>query len=468
MRTSLDEESETTPLARAVDDVAGALDRLIAEVDRGALSGLEASGLVGFLQAFETIRRTIPVIDHAAIQTGIDLGVPHTLCQRSMTRVLAQALQLSGADAGRRVRAARQLGDRRTATGPTLPPLRPHLAAAQRRGEISEEQAAVVDRGLRAVDHPGFDPADVEAGERILARQARHLGPAELAIATQAVVDRIDPDGSVPDDERLRQSRHLRMSRQADGSVKGEFHLTPEAGEKLKAVLDPLAAPMTTCLAGGTEEGGSQSSVKLIEADARSRGQRLHDALEQVCDRLLRSSGLPDSGGTPATAIVHLDLDDLLRRAGGGRLADGTRLSLAQVGELLDQAEIAWCLEDAKGAVLELGRSRRIATPAQTLAMIARDGGCSFPGCDVPPEWCERHHVVSWLAGGRTDLDNLTLLCRYHHRHFEQRGWTCRVNADRLPAWSPPRWIDREQRPIVHPRILLRRWKPQEPLPDAA
>ena len=242
MPSTAGDEPEITPLAQAVDHFSVALDHLIAEVDRGALHGLDASGLVGFLQAFETIRNTMPVVDHAVLQTANDLGVAHTLCQRSLTRVLTQALQLSAGEAGRRVRAARQLGDRLTVTGASLPPLRPHLAAAQRRGEITPEQVAMVDRGLRAVDHPGFDPADVEAGEKILARQARSLGPAELKVATQAVVDRIDPDGTVPDDHRLRQARHLWLSRQADGSVKGEFHLTPEAGEKLKAVLDPLSA----------------------------------------------------------------------------------------------------------------------------------------------------------------------------------------------------------------------------------
>lgn len=463
------DESEITPLARAVDGFEAALDQLIAQVDGGALSGLDANELVGFLQAFESIRNKIPVVDHAAIQTATDLGVPHSLCQRSMTRVLTQALRLSPADAGRRVRAAQQLGDRRALTGPSLPPLRPHLAAAQRRGEISAEQVGVVDRGLRAVDQPGFDPADVEAGEEILARQARTLGPGELKIATQAVVDRIDPDGTLPDDDRIRQARHFRMSRQTDGSVKGEFHLTAEVGEKLKAVLDPLSAPLTTCVTtGALDDNGEPAGTSVIEPDERTRGQRLHDALEQVCDRLLRSTALPDSGGTPATAIVHINLDDLLSGTGGGQLTDGTRISLAQVAELLDQAEIAWCLEDAKGAVLDLGRSRRIASPAQTLAMIARDGGCSFPGCDVAPEWCERHHIISWLAGGLTDIDNLTLLCRYHHRNFEQRGWTCRMTADRLPAWSPPRWVDKSRRPIIHPRISLRRWRPQEPLPDAA
>ena len=128
-------------------------------------------------------------------------------------------------------------------TGPSLPPLSMHLAAAQRRGEITPEQVGVIDRGLQAVDHPGFDPEDVEAGEQILAHQGKSLGPAEPKIATQRVVDRIDPDGTLPDDERVRQARDFRMSRQADGSVKGEFRLTPEVGEKLKAVLDPLAGP---------------------------------------------------------------------------------------------------------------------------------------------------------------------------------------------------------------------------------
>jgi hypothetical protein len=45
------------------------------------------------------------------------------------------------------------------------------------------------------------------------------------------------------------------------------------------------------------------------------------------------------------------------------------------------------------------------------------------------------------------------LLCRYHHTHFLQKGWTCRINTDRLPEWIPPRWIDRDQRPQVNARI---------------
>jgi hypothetical protein len=90
-----------------------------------------------------------------------------------------------------------------------------------------------------------------------------------------------------------------------------------------------------------------------------------------------------------------------------------------------------------------------------------------FLTCDIAPEWCERHHI-SWIDGGTTDLDNMTLPCKYHHHYFANRGWTCRMNADQLPEWIPPTWIDRHQHPILHPRIRIRRWRPQSPLPGLA
>ena len=87
--------------------------------------------------------------------------------------------------------------------------------------------------------------------------------------------------------------------------------------------------------------------------------------------------------------------------------------------------------------------------------MIARDRGCSFPGCSHPPEWCERHHIIEWIQGGLTSLENLTLLCRYHHHNYLSRGWTCEIGSDGLPWWRPPKWLDQEQRPILSTRIRL-------------
>ena len=88
-----------------------------------------------------------------------------------------------------------------------------------------------------------------------------------------------------------------------------------------------------------------------------------------------------------------------------------------------------------------MGRTSRLATTAQTKALVARDGGCSFPGCQHPPEWCERHHIVAWVDGGPTDLDNLTLLCRFHHHQFFDPRLD--VPDDRRPTRLDPTPLDR-------------------------
>ncbi len=108
------------------------------------------------------------------------------------------------------------------------------------------------------------------------------------------------------------------------------------------------------------------------------------------------------------------------------------------------------------GELLDLGRTRRIANTHQTLALIARDGGCSFPGCNHPPEWCERHHVISRRDNGYTNLRNLTLLCSYHHRHFLDRGLAGPDQHRRLPEWIPPRYVDPDQKPMINNRIIAR------------
>jgi hypothetical protein len=108
-------------------------------------------------------------------------------------------------------------------------------------------------------------------------------------------------------------------------------------------------------------------------------------------------------------------------------------------------------VETAKAVPLWLGRTTRIATPGQTAALAARDRGCSFPGCDRPPSHCQRHHVLDWAHDGPTDLDNLTLLCGYHHREFQKRGWEC-LMRDGLPRWRPPAWLDPARQPIRNTR----------------
>jgi hypothetical protein len=159
------------------------------------------------------------------------------------------------------------------------------------------------------------------------------------------------------------------------------------------------------------------------------------------------------AGGIQASVIVTISLEELLAKAGLAETSDGSQLTADQLLRIADEAEIWPTIINQNNVPLALGRSQRLASRGQTMALITRDAGCSFPGCTHPPSWCDRHHILDWILGGLTDLDNLTLLCRYHHTHFLQKGWTCRMNVDGLPEWIPPWWIDHDQRPQINARI---------------
>ena len=104
------------------------------------------------------------------------MSVPARLGQRNLQTVLVQALRISPAEATRRVRAQAVVGYRQTMLGETLAPVWPHLAAAQRTGDISAEQVAVVERALDQIDRPGLDPAQVADAEELLADYALSSG----------------------------------------------------------------------------------------------------------------------------------------------------------------------------------------------------------------------------------------------------------------------------------------------------
>ena len=432
----------------ALNGFVKALDHLVEVVDGSGLDGFEALRLVEFLQRFEQARNRTALVDHRALRVAEEVRLADTVTQPNLATALTWALRLSPGEARRRIRAADALGERVTMTGEPLAPNRPALAAAQRDGLASPEQLDICLRALDQVDHSGFAATDLEKADRLLAQFATTFAPKELRQLAQQVIDRIDPDGTRPQEDLNRNRRHLTLRPTRDGMYALEGRLTGAVGAKLNAVLGPLAKPRPETVV--LEDGRA-----VEEPDPRHHTQRMHDALEEVCDRMLRAGTLPDTGGTPATVIITIPEHDLIARTRWGVTSDGTTLSADTVADLAAEADVYPTVVGSTGVVLQVGRTRRLATPGQTVALIARDGGCSFPGCDRPPEWCERHHVVGWAQGGRTDLDNLTLLCAYHHHNFASRGWTCRM-IDGLPAWIPPRWVDREQQPLRNTRITAR------------
>jgi Domain of unknown function (DUF222)/HNH endonuclease len=435
----------TAVIDDALDQLVVGVDHLVKVLEEGGLDSLDDTGFVNFMQALERVRNRIPLADHRIIADAERRNLPQALTQGNLVRTLMSTLRLSPGEASRRVRAAAAVGERTSMLGQPLPPVRAHLSAAQRTGDVNPEQVAIIERALSKVDHRGFDPADLVEGEELLTRFAETFGPKQLRILAEQVVDRIDPDGTLPNDHLNADRRHFHLRQTRDGAWTGEFRLTGSLGSKLQALLGPLSRPRIDV----TEAGISPASL-----DVRTHGQRMHDALEDVCDRLLRSDrAVPDAGGTPATVVITVDIEDLMKKTGYAMASDGTLIRTEHALRLADQANLYFAALNAQGVVLKLGRARRIATLGQTAALIARDKGCSFPGCDAAPEWSERHHIRPWVDGGMTDVDNLTLLCRYHHHNFAARGWTCALNPDGLPEWRPPRSVDPQRRPLINSRI---------------
>ena len=150
-----------------------------------------------------------------------------------------------------------------------------------------------------------------------------------------------------------------------------------------------------------------------------------------------------------------LDYAALREQARGLILDYGGTVSAADVRVLLCDARITPVVLGGQGEPLDVGRSRRCATPAQRKAVAARDRGCAHPGCDRPPSWCQVHHIVSWQHHGETHVHNLVMLCRTHHRMVHRSGWKVRMREGQ-PEFLPPKWLDATQTPRrkPNPRLL--------------
>ncbi|MDQ6938151.1 MAG: HNH endonuclease, partial [Actinomycetota bacterium] len=339
------------------------------------------------------------------------------MCEPSTARLVQSLLQLSATQARGRVAAAEELGPRRELTGAPLPPLFPVVAAAQAAGTICERRARAITQAV------GNLPAVVqfrhaEAVEAFLVEQAPGFDACALAGIARRLSDTLDPDGTLTEAADHHRRRQVRLRARPDGSGELSGHLTASCLAHLQAILDPLAAP---------------SPAADGRADPRSAGQRQHDAVEAVARRLLRSDTLPTSGGTPATVLLTMTISDLQSRTGYATTGHGGLIDLPTALRMATEACVIPVFMNDTGGIIASGRGRRTASPSQRHALAARDGGCTFPSCTTPPEWCDVHHLRNWATGGNTDLTNLALLCGYHHDHHRQTGWECHM-IDRVPT----------------------------------
>jgi hypothetical protein len=190
-------------------------------------------------------------------------------------------------------------------------------------------------------------------------------------------------------------------------------------------------------------------------ADQRTSGQRRADALVELCRLTLNTGELPENGGDRPQLTITINFNDLREKTGTATLDTGDQLTPTQARRLACDAHLLPAVLGSQGQVLDVGQSRRLITGALRRALVLRDRGCAFPGCDRPPRWTEGHHIQPWTDGGPTTLDNSVLLCGPHHRAIHHSTWQVRLGPDRRPEFIPPAYLDPEQRPrrnIYHHR----------------
>jgi Domain of unknown function (DUF222)/HNH endonuclease len=117
---------------------------------------------------------------------------------------------------------------------------------------------------------------------------------------------------------------------------------------------------------------------------------------------------------------------------------DGNPLPVEVIRRLACEAEIIPVVLNSRGEALAVGRSQRLATPAQRAALRAMHRTCMRPTCTVPFEDCQIHHIIPWEQGGATDLSNLGPLCTHDHQLVHEGSWTLSMTPDRIATWTRP------------------------------
>jgi hypothetical protein len=288
-----------------------------------------------------------------------------------------------------------------------------------------------------------IDPEVIAQGAgKLLAEQAAELDPKCFRQAAERIRDHFDPDAADRRRKQRQTSRWLSASRTYDNVVSIQGMLDPDAGELLLNTLGALMPPPSP-------------------DDTRTGSQRRADALLDLCR--LGGQAAPVAGGEKPHLTVTVDLDTLRSELAAGAealcagagccdgerprdtaglfgsdgrwlgatLGSGVPIGAETARRLACDATIIPAVLGGAGEPLDVGRARRLVTPAIRRALILRDGGCRWPGCDRPPEWTDAHHWRRhWARGGGTSVKECLLLCRHHHVNVHEGRYTIRLDHD--------------------------------------
>jgi hypothetical protein len=290
-------------------------------------------------------------------------------------------------------------------------------------GAISWSQAKGICRAVR-----GLGPGQLEAIDQLVARNARALAasePDELVWRTQDEVAHLRADRELRREDRAIEASFLALQPRlaGGGAIYGEADT--ESFATLAAAIDHAAK--------------RPSSVE--DPHTPPRGTQRMDALVQIAESWLLGGSTTSARPRPRF-IATCELTDLEGSASEAtrRASGGARVLWSlpgRPGRLTPlSTEVAACdaeiVHVAFGGThpIGVGDTRATVPDKVRTAVVARDGGCRFPGCGVPASWSDCHHIIWRDHGGDARVDNLVLLCRRHHRTIHRGKWQIRWEPD--------------------------------------
>ncbi|MFL5799164.1 MAG: DUF222 domain-containing protein [Actinomycetota bacterium] len=271
----------------------------------------------------------------------------------------------------------------------------PATKEALAEGEVSQAAVGMLLSAREA------NPEEFARAEDTLLEAARSLPVRDLRRAVEHWREVVEPEAAARDEAERFSRRGLHVSPTFEGMVRVDGNLDPETGQCLITALGAVTDPWV--------RGG--------ERDDRTPAQRRADGLGEVCRGFLDRSDRPVIAGERPHVTITMDLEALEARAGYRcELTDAGRVAPESARRLACDASVSRVITAGGSEPLEVGRRTPVVPASLRRAVVVRDHHCRFPGCDRPASWCDCHHVVHWADGGRTDLSNLELLCRRHHR----------------------------------------------------
>ncbi|BBZ18984.1 HNH endonuclease signature motif containing protein [Mycolicibacterium gadium] len=408
---------------------------------------LTKSELLNALDELETLSCQLPAQSHRLLARLQTETTAKEMGAKSWRQVLALRWRISTSEAGRRLDEAAALGPRRSLIGEPLDPVLPCSALAQAGGMINGEHVKVLRDTMDRIP-PGVDTLTRAQIEVDLVRHAIGLGPKELKDKAERTLFLLDQDGPEPDDAERERRRGVSKGPQgSDKMIPFKGNLTPEAWAIYEAIFAKWAAPGMCNPADENPCVSGTPTQAQIDNDHRSLAQRQHDAMLAVGRSVLESGELGQHNGLPTSIIVRTTLQDLESRAGVGVSGGGSLIPISDVIRMAAHANHYLAVFDkATGSALDLFRARRVASPAQRIMLIARDGGCTKPGCTVPAYGSQVHHAArDWADDGLTNVDELGLACGSDNRMVGPGGWTTQMNAEHEVEWIPPSHLDTGQ-----------------------